>query len=163
MVPAPEPLLFVRLLGAAYLALLGGYYMGLKGITAGENPLPVLAFCKRCLGLHERLGIITTGRKFVPDDAPPEPEVEVVPALQERGARYRLSHISTTATQTAAGWTLNGQKSVVPAADEADAFIVPAQADGGILEGAIHRAPVGHGRAIDRDRAGRAVVNGVGS
>ena len=59
----------------------------------------------------------------------------VVPALQERGARYRLNHVTMTATQsatqTATGWTLNGQKSVVPAADEADAFVVPARISGG--------------------------------
>ena len=57
-------------------------------------------------------------------------EALVVPALQERGARYQLSHVTTTATQTAAGWVLSGQKSVVPAADEADAFVVPARITG---------------------------------
>lgn len=51
----------------------------------------------------------------------------VVPAWQERGARYRLEQVSAIATQTANGWTIVGQKSVVPAADEADAFIVPAR------------------------------------
>jgi hypothetical protein len=40
--PAPEPLMFVRLLGAAYLALLVGYYMGLQGIASGESPMPVI-------------------------------------------------------------------------------------------------------------------------
>ena len=58
----------------------------------------------------------------------------VVPALQERSARYRLSHVTTTATQSATqsatGWTVTGQKSVVPAADEADAFVVPARISG---------------------------------
>ena len=54
-------------------------------------------------------------------------EALVVPAWQERGARYRLEHVSAIATQTADGWTVVGQKSVVPAADEADAFIVPAR------------------------------------
>ena len=58
-------------------------------------------------------------------------EALVVPALQERGARYRLSHVTTTAAQSASGWSLNGQKSVVPAADEADAFVVPARIVGG--------------------------------
>ncbi len=57
-------------------------------------------------------------------------EALVVPALQERGARYKLNHVTTTATQTATGWVLNGQKSVVPAADEADAFVVPARIAG---------------------------------
>jgi alkylation response protein AidB-like acyl-CoA dehydrogenase len=54
-------------------------------------------------------------------------EVLVVPALQERGARYRLEQVSAMATQNGSGWTIVGQKSVVPAADEADAFIVPAR------------------------------------
>jgi len=54
----------------------------------------------------------------------------VVLAHQERHARYRLNHVTTTATQGAGGWTLSGQKSVVPAADEADAFIVPARISG---------------------------------
>ena len=54
----------------------------------------------------------------------------VVPAIQERGARYQLSHVTTTATQAAGGWTLTGQKHVVPAADEADAFVVVARISG---------------------------------
>ncbi len=41
-IPAPEPLVFVRLLGAAYFALLVGYYMGLKGLAKGENPAQVI-------------------------------------------------------------------------------------------------------------------------
>ncbi len=57
-------------------------------------------------------------------------EALVVLAHQERTARYRLNHVSTTATKGAGGWVLNGQKSVVPAADEADAFIVPARISG---------------------------------
>jgi alkylation response protein AidB-like acyl-CoA dehydrogenase len=51
----------------------------------------------------------------------------IVLAHQERAARYRLDQVSTRATQAGAGWTLDGSKSVVPAGDEADAFIVPAR------------------------------------
>lgn len=40
--PAPEPILFVRLLGAAYLALLVSYYMGLRGLNKSESPAPVI-------------------------------------------------------------------------------------------------------------------------
>ena len=58
----------------------------------------------------------------------------VVPALQERGARYQLNHVTTTASQGVTdgvnGWTLSGQKHVVPAADEADAFVLPARISG---------------------------------
>ena len=57
-------------------------------------------------------------------------EALVVPALHERAARYRLTKLSTTAQQVGGGWQLNGQKLVVPAADEADAFIVPARLSG---------------------------------
>ena len=41
-VPAPEPLIFVRLLGATYFALLVGYYMGMKGMETGQSPVPVI-------------------------------------------------------------------------------------------------------------------------
>ena len=54
----------------------------------------------------------------------------IVLAHQERAARYRLDHVSTRATQTADGWLLGGAKSIVPAGDEADAFIIPARTAG---------------------------------
>ncbi|OYU99964.1 MAG: acyl-CoA dehydrogenase [Burkholderiales bacterium PBB5] len=57
-------------------------------------------------------------------------EALVVPALNERSGRYRLQHVTTTATPQAELWTLTGQKSVVPAADEADEFIVTARLSG---------------------------------
>jgi len=57
-------------------------------------------------------------------------EALVVLAHQERQARYALNKVSTTATQAGDGWVLSGQKNVVPAADEADAFIVPARLSG---------------------------------
>ena len=54
-------------------------------------------------------------------------EALVVPAHQERAARYRLHHVTTRATASGSGHALTGTKSVVPAGDEADAFIVPAR------------------------------------
>ncbi|RVU46164.1 acyl-CoA dehydrogenase family protein [Rubrivivax rivuli] len=57
-------------------------------------------------------------------------EALVVPALHERAARYRLTKISTTAQQVGGQWQLTGQKLAVPAADEADAYIVPARISG---------------------------------
>jgi alkylation response protein AidB-like acyl-CoA dehydrogenase len=57
-------------------------------------------------------------------------EALVVPALHERGARYKLTKISTTARQEGGAWLVTGQKLVVPAADEAEAFIVPARLSG---------------------------------
>jgi alkylation response protein AidB-like acyl-CoA dehydrogenase len=57
-------------------------------------------------------------------------EALVVPALQERAARYQLAHVTTRAVHTASGWQLDGRKTVVPAGDEADAYIVPARVSG---------------------------------
>ena len=59
--------------------------------------------------------------------------VLVVPAIHERAARWKLAHVSTTARRQAnGGWVLDGAKSVVPAGDEADAFIVPARISGAV-------------------------------
>ncbi len=54
-------------------------------------------------------------------------EALVVLAHQERKARHRLEVCDTQATQVGDGWKLTGAKSVVPAGDQADAFLVPAQ------------------------------------
>jgi len=51
----------------------------------------------------------------------------VVPALQEQGARYRPDAVAATATQRDGAWVLDGSKHLVPAGDEADAFVVPAR------------------------------------
>ena len=55
----------------------------------------------------------------------------IIPALQERAARYHLHHVTTRANSTGGVWTLDGSKCAVPAADEANAFIVPARVSGG--------------------------------
>jgi alkylation response protein AidB-like acyl-CoA dehydrogenase len=57
-------------------------------------------------------------------------EALVVLAHQERAARYHLNQVTTRATSTGSGHVLSGAKSVVPAGDEADAFIVPARLSG---------------------------------
>jgi len=57
-------------------------------------------------------------------------EAMVVPAVQERAARYRLNHVGVHALTKGDLWTLTGVKTGVPAGDEADAFIVPARLHG---------------------------------
>jgi alkylation response protein AidB-like acyl-CoA dehydrogenase len=54
----------------------------------------------------------------------------VVLAHQERHSRYALQRVATRATQAGNGWTITGTKVVVPAGDEADAFVVPARVGG---------------------------------
>ncbi len=67
-------------------------------------------------------------------------EALVVLAHQERAARYRLDSVAARATETQEGWRLDGHKSVVPAGDEADAFIVPAHSTHGIRLYLVERA-----------------------
>ena len=57
-------------------------------------------------------------------------EALVVLAYQERKARYRLDVCETAGTSSGDGWTLSGAKSIVPAGDQADAFLVPATVNG---------------------------------
>jgi alkylation response protein AidB-like acyl-CoA dehydrogenase len=57
-------------------------------------------------------------------------EALVVLAQQERHSRYRLHHVTTRAVESNGVFHLNGAKSVVPAGDEADAFLVPARLSG---------------------------------
>jgi alkylation response protein AidB-like acyl-CoA dehydrogenase len=61
-------------------------------------------------------------------------EALVVLAHQERAARHRLHHVATRAVAAEGGYRLSGAKSVVPAGDEADAFIVPARLAGAVDE-----------------------------
>ncbi len=70
-------------------------------------------------------------------------EALVVLAHLERGARYRLDACKVTATESGKGWTVNGSKSLVPAGDKADAFVVPAVAHGTMALFLIERSASG--------------------
>ncbi|WP_310566708.1 acyl-CoA dehydrogenase family protein [Hydrogenophaga sp.] len=70
-------------------------------------------------------------------------EALVVLAQQERGARYRLDVCQATAIPAGNGWTVSGTKSVVPAGDQADAFLVPATANGQIALFLVERSASG--------------------
>ncbi|MGA0612913.1 acyl-CoA dehydrogenase family protein [Caldimonas sp. KR1-144] len=56
----------------------------------------------------------------------------IVLAHQERAARYRLNHVTTTASSASGSWTISGAKSVVPTGAHAHAFIVPARVEGAV-------------------------------
>ena len=70
-------------------------------------------------------------------------EALVVLAHQERAARYRLDICHTMAAPAGAGWALTGTKSLVPAGDQADAFLVPAQANGKLALFIVERSAAG--------------------
>jgi alkylation response protein AidB-like acyl-CoA dehydrogenase len=60
-------------------------------------------------------------------------EALVVLAHVERGARWKLEQCKAQAREQGGGWTVSGTKSVVPAGDQADAFLVPAMAGGSMV------------------------------
>lgn len=70
-------------------------------------------------------------------------EALVVLAHQERRARYKLDICESKASQTANGYTLTAQKSIVPAGDQTDAYLVPAQLDGKIALFLVERSGQG--------------------
>ncbi|MFN4117190.1 acyl-CoA dehydrogenase family protein [Acidovorax sp.] len=70
-------------------------------------------------------------------------EALVVLAQQERKARYRLDVCEAKATAAQTGYALTATKSIVPAGDKADAFIVPAQLDGKIALFLVERTASG--------------------
>lgn len=70
-------------------------------------------------------------------------EALVVLAQQERKARYRLDVCEAKAASSPAGYALTAIKSIVPAGDMADAFLVPAQLDGRIALFLVERAAAG--------------------
>jgi alkylation response protein AidB-like acyl-CoA dehydrogenase len=70
-------------------------------------------------------------------------EALVVLAYQERKARYRLDQCEAQATQAGGGWKVSGDKSVVSAGDQADAFLVPATVNGKIAMFLVERQAQG--------------------
>jgi len=67
----------------------------------------------------------------------------VVLAHQERKARYRPDVCEARAAKSGDGWTVSGTKSLVPVGDQADAYLVPAQADGRIAMFLVERSASG--------------------
>jgi alkylation response protein AidB-like acyl-CoA dehydrogenase len=70
-------------------------------------------------------------------------EALVVLAYQERKSRYRLDQCEAQATQAGGAWKITGDKSVVPAGDQADALLVPARANGKIALFLVERKAQG--------------------
>ena len=70
-------------------------------------------------------------------------EALVVLAHVEHKARWRLDVCETQAAAAGGGWTVTGAKSIVPAGDQADAFIVPALANGKLALFVVERGAKG--------------------
>lgn len=92
-------------------------------------------------------------------------EALVVLAYQERAARYRLDVCAAHASKSGDSWALSGHKSVVPAGDQADAFLVPATVDGKIALFLVEKAASGVSArgylTQDGSRAAEVVFSGA--
>jgi alkylation response protein AidB-like acyl-CoA dehydrogenase len=67
----------------------------------------------------------------------------VVLAQQERTARWRLDVCEAQAAPAGQGWTVTGDKGIVPAGDQADALLVPARSGGKISLFLVERSAQG--------------------
>ena len=67
----------------------------------------------------------------------------VVLAYQERAARYDFEKCEAKAAPAQAGWSLTAIKSIVPAGDHADVFIVPAMVDSRMALFLVERSAAG--------------------
>ena len=67
----------------------------------------------------------------------------VVLAHQERAARYQFEKCAAKAAMAQGLWGLTASKSIVPAGDSADAFIVPAMMNGALALFLVERAAAG--------------------
>jgi alkylation response protein AidB-like acyl-CoA dehydrogenase len=90
-------------------------------------------------------------------------EALVVLAHQERKARYNPDACETQAKVAGDAWTITGAKSVVPAGDHADAWLVPAMSNGSlalflVAKGATGVATRGY-VTQDGSRAAELVLN----
>lgn len=110
----------------------GGMGMGpVEGLVVMEElgrgiVLEPIAQALVCSGVLSRFAGQTVQSDWLPKIA--SGAALVVLAWQERQARYRLDRVEMQAVQQQGGWTVTGTKSIVPAGDHADAYIVPARA-----------------------------------
>jgi hypothetical protein len=92
-------------------------------------------------------------------------EALVVLAHHERKARWHLDRCEAQATQAGDRWSLTGTKSIVPAGDQADAFLVPALAGGKMALFLVERTASGVTaagyNAMDGSRAAEVVFSGA--
>ena len=129
------------LLGLAVPADHGGLDMG------PVEAMVVMEELGRGLVLAPYAAVALMGVAVLRDHAPREAQVQWLPriaegrarvalAYQERAARYRLDHVTTTAQAQGETWVLDGVKSLVPVGDAddgvAEACIVPARVTGAV-------------------------------
>ncbi len=102
------------------------------------EPLAQTLICSAVLQTHAPASLQSA---WLPSIA--EGQSLAVLAHLERGARHSLSRCTAEAKEDGGQWTVTGTKSIVPAGDQADAFIVPALAGGQMALFLVERGAAG--------------------
>ncbi|HPU53457.1 MAG TPA: acyl-CoA dehydrogenase family protein, partial [Burkholderiaceae bacterium] len=100
-----------------------------EALGAGPLADPYLGAIVQAAELISATGSAEQRRRWLP--AIGSGALVVVPADIERGAPGGWAHLQTRARRDGTGWRLDGRKSVVPAGDQADAWLVSARDDAG--------------------------------
>jgi alkylation response protein AidB-like acyl-CoA dehydrogenase len=82
-------------------------------------------------------------------------------AHTEKGARYDLSKVATTARKTGGSWTVDGEKTAVIGAPMADRLVVSAKTADGIALFLVDRPQLRAYRTLDEMAAADVVLRGV--
>jgi pimeloyl-CoA dehydrogenase small subunit len=125
--------------------------LGLLGVTMPEEyggfgggaveTMIVMEAFGRALVLEPYLATVVLGAGLVAEAGSAEQRREILPAVAagkrllafaqvERGSRYDLADVTTTARQASGGWVVDGQKGVVLHGDAADLLLVTARTAG---------------------------------
>jgi alkylation response protein AidB-like acyl-CoA dehydrogenase len=116
---------------------------GGAGMGAGELAVVMEAF-GRSLVLEPYLATVVLGGQLVAAAGSPEQKAALLPgvadgstllafAATEQSSRWSLTDIGCTATKSAAGWVLAGEKIAVLGGDSADNFVVTAKTPDGAV------------------------------
>lgn len=112
------------------------------GIGGGPvETMIVMESFGRVLALEPYFATVVLGGGFLRAGGSAAQQAELIPGIadgstkyafaqMERGSRYDLSRVSTTAKADGSGWTLDGAKSLVLHGDSADRLIVTARTSG---------------------------------
>lgn len=96
-----------------------------EALGAGPIAEPYLPAAVQAAGLIAACGSAGQRARWLPELA--SGDALVVPAHIERGAGHDLSRVTTRAVRQGGDWVLDGAKSMVPAGDRANAWIVSAR------------------------------------
>lgn len=145
----------------------GGGAVDLMGVMEAAGDALVVEPYLATVGLGARLVARagSEGQKKSVLPAVVEGKMKLAFAHTEKGARYNLAHVNTSAKATGGGWEITGEKCVVLGAPSADKLVVSATTPKGLSLFLVDRAATGISVksyfTLDEQRAGDVALKGV--